>query len=100
MRGLLMTVGFPDLPLLSLVLVLTVIVLGAMMFGWIADLLLGDSAFGTALNTGILLAGAFCGAWLWHRYGARTPFDPDAVRTGAATGAGLVLLLALTAVKR
>ena len=58
MRALLMMVGFPDLPLLSLILVLTMIVLGALMFGWIADLLLDASAFGTGLNAGIILIGS------------------------------------------
>ena len=40
MPGLLMMVGVPDMPLLSVVLVITMIMLGAMMFGWLADLLL------------------------------------------------------------
>ena len=100
MRGLLMMVGFPDLPTLSLMLVLTMIVLGALMFGWIADLLLGESVFGTGFNAGVIVVGAFGGAWLWHRYGFRTPFDPEAVRAGIATVSGLLLLLALAAVKR
>ncbi|WP_089176062.1 hypothetical protein [Bosea sp. AS-1] len=100
MRALLMMVGFPDLPLLSLILVLTMIVLGALMFGWIADLLLNASAFGTGLNAGIILIGAFCGAWLWNRYGVHTPFDPDAMRAGVATASGLLLLLVLAITKR
>lgn len=100
MRALLMMVGFPDLPTLSLMLVLVMIVLGAMMFGWIADLLLGASAFGTGFNAGIILVGAFCGAWLWHRYGFRTPFDPEAMRAGVGAGSGLLLLLVLAVTRR
>lgn len=100
MRDLLMTVGLPELPLLSLVLVLTMIGLGVLMFGWIADLLLGENAFGVAFNAGIILAGAFGGAWLWHRYGVATRFDPEALRAAIAAAAGLALLLVLAVAKR
>jgi uncharacterized membrane protein YeaQ/YmgE (transglycosylase-associated protein family) len=100
MRALLTMVGIPDLPTVSLLLVLTMIVLGAMMFGWVADLLLGEAAFGTGFNTGLILLGAFCGAWLWHRYGFPTRFNPEAVRAGVATGSGLLLLLGLSATGR
>ena len=58
------------------------------------------SAFGTGLNAGIILIGAFCGAWLWNRYGVHTPFDPDAMRAGVATASGLLLLLVLAITKR
>lgn len=95
MRGLLMMVGLPDMPLLSLILVVTMIVLGAMMFGWLADLLLDDGGFGTMFNAGILLVGAFAGAWLWHRYGIPTRFPAEAVRAVVATGSGLLLLITL-----
>jgi len=95
MRGLLMMVGLPDMPLLSVVIVMTMIALGALMFGWLADLLLGDSGFGVAFNTGILLVGAFTGAWLWNRYGVPTRFPAEAVRAIVATGSGLLLLIGL-----
>ena len=99
MRGLLMMVGLPDLPLLSLILVVTMIVLGAMMFGWFADMLLDQNAFGVAFNTGILLVGAFAGAWLWHRYGIPTRFPAEAVRAVVAVGSGLLLLITLAVVR-
>ena len=99
MRGLLMMVGLPDLPLLSLILVVTMIVLGAMMFGWLADLLLDDGGFGVMFNTGILLVGAFTGAWLWHRYGIPTRFPAEAVRALIATGSGLLLLISLAVIR-
>lgn len=95
MRGLLMMVGLPDLPLLSLILVVTIIVLGAMLLGWFADLLLDNSAFGVMINTGIMLVGAFAGAWLWHRYGVPTRFPAEALRAAIATGSGLLLLITL-----
>ncbi len=95
MRGLLMMVGLPDLPLLSLILVVTMIVLGAMLLGWFADLLLDNSAFGVMINTGIMLVGAFAGAWLWHRYGVPTRFPAEALRAAIATGSGLLLLITL-----
>ena len=99
MRSLLMMVGLPELPLLSLILVVTMIVLGALLFGWISDLLLGDGGFGIMFNAGIVLIGALVGAWLWHRFGVPTRFDPAALRAAIAVGSGL-LLLVVTAVFR
>ena len=99
MPGLLIMVGVPDMPLLSVVLVIAMIMLGAMMFGWLADLLLDDGGFGTMFNTGILLVGAFIGAWLWHRYGVPTRFPAEAVRAVIATGSGLLLLITLAAIR-
>ncbi len=99
MRDLLMMVGLPDLSLLPLMLLLAIIGLGALMFGWISDALLNDSSFGVSFNTGLILIGAFTGAWLWHRYGFPTRFDPEAVRAAVATGSGLLLLLFLAVVR-
>ena len=99
MRGLFLMVGLPDMPLMSVVIVLAMIVLGAMLFGWLADLLLGDGGFGVMLNTGILLVGAFAGAWLWHRYGIPTRFPAEALRVVIATGSGLLLLFGLAVLR-
>ncbi|MCO5092800.1 hypothetical protein [Bosea sp. (in: a-proteobacteria)] len=95
MRGLLMMVGLPDMPLLSMMLVVTMILMGALTFGWLADLLLSDASFGVMFNAGILLVGAFAGAWFWHRYGIPTRFQAEAVRALVATGSGLFLLIGL-----
>lgn len=94
MRSLLMMVGVPDLPFFSLILVVVMIVLAVLMFGWIADLLLGDGGFGTLLNAGLLLVGGFLGAFLWHRYGIPTKLDPSVLRAAIAAGSGLVMLVA------
>ncbi|WP_293808388.1 hypothetical protein [uncultured Bosea sp.] len=99
MPGLLKMVGLPDMPLLSVMLVITMIMLGAALLGWLADLLLDDSGFGTMFNTGILLVGAFIGAWLWHRYGVPTRFPAEAVRAAIATGSGLLLLISLAVIR-
>lgn len=93
MRNLLMMVGLPDLPLPSIILVVAMIMLAAMLFGWISDLLLGNAGFGTMLNTGLILVGAFAGAWLWHRFGMLTRFDANAVRAAIALVSGLSLLV-------
>jgi hypothetical protein len=93
MRSLLMMVGVPDLPFFSLVLVVVMIVLAVLMFGWIADLLLGDGGFGVMLNAGLILVGGFLGAFLWHRYGVPTRLDPDALRAAIAAVSGLALLV-------
>jgi uncharacterized membrane protein YeaQ/YmgE (transglycosylase-associated protein family) len=94
MPGLLKMVGLPDLPTLSVV-----IVLSAMLIGWLADLLLDEAGFGVMLNTGITLVGAFTGAWLWQRYGIPTRFPAEALRALIATGSGLLLLISLAVVR-
>lgn len=93
MRSLLMMVGVPDLPFFSLMLVVVMIVLAVLMFGWIADLLLGDGGFGVMLNACLILVGGFLGAFLWHRYGVPTRLDPDALRAAIAAVSGLALLV-------
>ena len=75
MPGLLKMLGLPDMPMLSVFLLLTMIVLGAM------------------------LLGAFAGAWLWNRYGIPTRFPAEAVRAGIATGSGLLLLITLAVIR-
>ncbi|WP_336813582.1 hypothetical protein [Bosea sp. MMO-172] len=85
--------------MLSVFLLVTMIVLGAMLLGWFGDVLLKDAGFGVMFNTGILLLGAFAGAWLWNRYGIPTRFPAEAVRAGIATGSGLLLLIGLAVIR-
>ncbi|MCU4181976.1 hypothetical protein [Bosea sp. BH3] len=94
MRSLLMMVGMPDLPLLSIIIVCSMIVLTALLFGWISDMLMGDGGFGITLNAALVLIGAFLGAWAWQRFGVPTRLDPNALRAAIALGSGLVLLVA------
>lgn len=91
-------VGLPDLAPLPMTLLLAIIALGVLMFGWICDLLLGPAAFGTIMNSLIMLVGAFVGAWLWQRYGFPTRFDPVAVKASVAVGTGMALVLGLAMV--
>lgn len=98
MQTLLTMVGLPMPAFPSLILMLTIVVLACLLFGWIADLLLGPAAFGTLVNTVIVLVGGFLGAWLWHRYGVPTRFDATAVQAGVAVGSGLMLVLVLAMV--
>lgn len=95
MHTLLTMVGLPEPPLPSLIIMLAIIALAALLFGWIADLLMGDAAFGTLLNSAIVLAGAFAGAWLWQRYGVPTHLDASAVKAAIAVGSGLFSVLVL-----
>lgn len=99
MPGLLKMVGLPDMPTLSVVIVIAMILLSAMLIGWLADLLLDEAGFGVMLNTGITLVGAFTGAWLWQRYGIPTRFPAEALRALIATGSGLLLLISLAVVR-
>jgi len=93
MRSLLMMVGLPDLPFLSVLLITTIIVLAALLFGWIADMLLGDGGFGIMFNAAWILIGGFLGAWAWQRFGIPTRINPDALRAAIALAGGLGLLV-------
>jgi len=99
MRSLLMMVGLPDLPLLSIVIICSMIVLTALLFGWISDMLMGEGGFGIAFNAALILIGAFLGAWAWHRFGFPTRIDPHALRAAIALGSGLILLLAAAVIR-
>ncbi len=99
MPGLLKMVGVPDMPTLSVVLVIVMIVLSALLIGWLADLLLDEAGYGTMFNAGIMLVGAFGGAWLWHRYGIPTRFPAEALRALIATGSGLLLLITMAVIR-
>ena len=99
MPGLLKMLGLPDMPMLSVFLLVTMIVLGAMLLGWFGDVLLKDAGFGVMFNTGILLVAAFTGAWLWHRYGIPTRFPAEALRAAIATGSGLLLLIGMAVIR-
>ncbi|TAJ30095.1 hypothetical protein [Bosea sp. (in: a-proteobacteria)] len=78
---------------------LAILSLAVLLFGWIADLLLGSAAFGTLMNSMIVLVGAFAGAWLWQRYGVPTRFPAEVVRTVIATGSGLLLLIGMAVIR-
>lgn len=93
MRSLLMMVGLPDLPFLSVVLITVMIVLAGLLFGWISDMLLGDGGFGILFNAAWILVGGFLGAWAWHRFGFPTRINADALRAAIALASGLGLLV-------
>ena len=99
MHTVLTMVGLPEPPLPFLILMLAILSLAVLLFGWIADLLLGSAAFGTLVNSMIVLVGAFAGAWLWQRYGVPTRFPAEVVRTVIATGSGLLLLIGMAVIR-
>ncbi|MGX5733080.1 hypothetical protein [Bosea thiooxidans] len=93
MRSLLTMIGLPDLPFLSVILITVMIVLAALLFGWISDMLLGDGGFGIMFNAAWILIGGFLGAWAWHRFGIPTRIDPNALRAAVALACGLGFLV-------
>lgn len=99
MPGLLKIVGLPDMPMLSAIIIMVMIWLSALLIGWLADLLLDDGGFGVMFNTGIVLVGAFAGAWLWHRYGIPTRFPAEILRAVIAAGSGLLLLIGMAVIR-
>jgi hypothetical protein len=93
MRSLLLTLGLPDFPLLSLIIFLAIVFVAMLMFGWISDLLLGDGGFGVAINGGLILFGAIAGTLLSRRLGLVVGPGTTATAALIATGSGMFTLV-------
>lgn len=101
MRQFLFLIGVPEMPMTSLLLLAAMAVLALLFFGWLADTLLGDGAFGTLGNAILAAFGAIGGAMLWRRYGVPvTGFSPAALVALAASGGAIVMLLLAMLVRR
>lgn len=101
MRPILLLLGVPDMPPTSLALLAFMVALSVMMFGWLADTLLGDGAFGIAANTILLVIGAAIGAMLWRRFGFPiSGVNPHAVAGLAALSGGIGFLILVMTVRR
>jgi len=100
MRNLLLMLGLPDFPLVSLVLFLAIVFVVTMMFGWISDLLLGDGGFGIAINGALVLFGAIAGTLISRRLGLVVGPGTTATAALVATGSGLFTLIFFGAIRR
>lgn len=98
MRAFLLAVGLPDVTIEWLILVLAIIALCAIAFGWLTDLILSDGAFGVFLNAFIGLAAAAFGAWAWQHFGMTTGDLRHVPKAAVAASSALTgLLLAVVA---
>jgi len=100
MRALMLMLGLPNLSTPQLVVFLAIIAVMVLLFGWLSDLLLGDGGFGVAINSAVGLTGAILGALLWRKLGLTIGTNPAMTTSFIALGAGLVLLIMLTTIRR
>lgn len=94
MRAFLLALGLPDVTIEWLLLILAIIVLCAIAFGWLADMVLGDGGFGVVLNAFVGLGAAALGAWAWQHFGMTTGdlrHVPKAAVAASSAAAGLFL---------
>jgi len=100
MRALILMLGLPDMSTPQLVVFLSIVGVGVLLFGWISDALLRDGAFGIVINGLVVLAGAILGTLLWRKLGYTIGTNPAATGTFVALGSGLMLLIVITTIRR
>ncbi len=100
MRALILMLGLPDMSTPQLVVFLSIVAVGVLLFGWLSDTLLRDGAFGIILNGLVVLAGAILGTLLWRKLGYTIGHNPALTASLVALGAGMALLIVLTTIRR
>lgn len=100
MRALILMLGLPDMSTPQLVVFLSIVGVGVLLFGWISDMLLRDGAFGIIINGLLVLAGAILGTLLWRKLGYTIGTNPAATVSFVALGSGLAMLIVLTTIRR
>lgn len=100
MRNALLMLGLPDMSMDYLWVIVAIAVVAAAAIGWIADLILGDGAFGVMLNTLWLLVGAIIGLLLWRKFGFAVRMNVQAMKALVATGSGVMMLLVCGVLRR
>ena len=100
MRALILMLGLPDMSTPQLVVFLSIVGVGVLLFGWMSDLLLRDGAFGIIINGLLVLAGAILGTLLWRKLGYTIGTNPAATISFVAMGSGLALLIVITTIRR
>ena len=100
MRALILMLGLPDMSTPQLVVFLSIVAVGVLLFGWISDLLLRDGAFGIITNGLLVLAGAILGTLLWRKLGYTIGHNPALTVSFVALGSGLAMLIVITTIRR
>jgi len=100
MRALILMLGLPDMSTPQLVIFLSFVAVGVLLFGWISDMLLRDGAFGIVINGLLVLIGAIVGTLVWRKLGYTIGTNPAATASLVALAAGLGALIIITTVRR
>jgi uncharacterized membrane protein YeaQ/YmgE (transglycosylase-associated protein family) len=100
MRALILMLGLPDMSTPQLVVFLSIVAVGVLLFGWLSDMLLRDGAFGIIINGLLVLAGAILGTLLWRKLGYTIGNNPQLTVSFVALGSGLAMLLVLSTIRR
>ncbi len=100
MRTLISMLGMPDLPTAHLVVLVAIVAIAVLLFGWISDMLLRDGAFGIIVNGLLVLAGAILGTLLWRKLGYTIGTNPALTGSIVALASGLAFLIVLSTMRR
>ena len=100
MRALILMLGLPDMSTPQLVVFMSIVGVGLLLFGWISDMLLRDGAFGIIINGLLIVVGAVLGTLLWRKLGYTIGHNPALTASFVALGSGLAMLLVLTTIRR
>jgi uncharacterized membrane protein YeaQ/YmgE (transglycosylase-associated protein family) len=100
MRALILMLGLPDMSTPQLVVFLSIVGVGVLLFGWISDMLLRDGAFGIIINGLMVLAGAILGTLLWRKLGYTIGHNPALTVSFVALASGLAMLVVLSTARR
>lgn len=100
MRALLLMLGLSDMAMPQLIIIVAIACACMFALGWIADAVLGDGAFGVALNALMLIVGGVVGAMLWRRFGQGGGTVPPETLALVATSSGLATLIGCSVLRR
>lgn len=100
MRATLLMLGLPDIGMPQLIVIMAIATACVFALGWIADAILGDGAFGVAVNALMLIVGATVGIMLWRRFGHGPGVIPPQTLALVATSCGLGTLIGCSVLRR
>lgn len=100
MRSLLLLLGLPNMPAPELAVLIGLVAVGALLLGWIADIILHEAGFGVILNGVIIIVGALIGVMLWQRLGLLVGSNQHLTAAIIAATSGIVLLISCGVGKR
>ena len=100
MRALIQMLGLPDMATPQLVVFLAFVAVGVLLFGWIADILLRDGAFGVIINGLVILIGAIAGTLIWRHLGYTIGTNPAGTTSFVALASGLATIIVVTTIRR
>lgn len=100
MRSFFLMLGLPELSMSQMLVIVALVWACAFALAWIADVILGDGAFGVLLNTGMLVVGAIIGALLWRKLGYGTMANLPQTLVLVASASGIATLITCGVLRR